>query len=128
MTTRPVLAAVMPAATFVVWFPLIALAPFLVLAAPHFWPTGLENVLFFLPQAVFPYNTFTAAPPHPGPRVWPGLWVVYWIIVGAAFYYLTRRFRSLRAFLLAGPTIFLCTLVLQLLISAFGLYFELDGP
>jgi hypothetical protein len=112
---------------FVAWFPLALIGAFVALSLPRL-PAGLGNALFFFPQFAFPYNTFTAAPPNPGPRVWPGFWIMYWALVGIAFAVSTRQRRVWSAFLIAAPTIFLATLVLRALIGALGLYHELDGP
>jgi hypothetical protein len=114
-------------AAFAAWFPLSLVGAFVALSLPRL-PAGLGNALFFFPQFAFPYNTFTAAPPNPGPRVWPGFWIVYWVAVGIAFAVSTRRRRVLTAFLIAAPTIFVATILLRTLIGALGLYHELDGP
>jgi len=116
------------AALFVAWVPIVALAPILVVVAHKVMPTALQNFLFSWPQAALPYNTFHGAPPQVGARIWPGLWLLYWLAIAAAFAFVTRRFRPLRAFLLAGLVIVVFMFGLHVLIGAAGLYFELDGP
>ena len=113
---------------FSAWAPIVALMPIVALALHRILPTGLQSLLFFWPQAAVPYNTFHGAPPHVGARVWPGLWVAYWLAIAILFGVGTRRVRGPWAFFLAGAVIVVFTIALQLLLAATGLYFELDGP
>lgn len=121
-------AAAVRAALLLLWVPIVLLVPLLVLGLHRHLPSALENLLFVWPLAAFPLDTYHGAPPHAGARVWPGWWVIYWILVLIAFAFRTRRIRLSWAFALAGLTALGGTLLLQGLISASGLHFELGVP
>jgi hypothetical protein len=116
------------AALLFAWAPIVLGSPLLAILAHSFLPTSVSNWLFFWPQMAYPYNTFTAPPPQAGPRLWPGFWILFWLVVAAGFVWRVGLLRPRTVFLLAGVVVLVGTILLQAYISSAGLYFELDGP
>ncbi len=113
---------------FLGWLPLIWVSPFVAIGLHVVLPRLLGNFLFFWPQSFFPYQTFHHGPPNVEGRVWPGVWVIYWLVIACWYAWFTRQRRASVAFVLAGLAVLLATIALHMAISGLGLYFELDGP
>ena len=100
---------------------MLLLGPYVAFSVNRFLPFPLENVLFFLPQIVFPAGWTKA-----GQNTW---WFIpIWGAVVLAFGWFSRGRRGPLVWLTAAAVIVLTTIALHLLMPMLGMRFELDGP
>ena len=142
---RPAKAAALQ--TPVRWAPLVALVvlalwlAFFAVAGPYVaWRLAMVpgmriplDVLFFLPQLMFPFFGAVQRGPSGGTAAFSaaaqyGLTVILWGTVAVAFVYLARRYRLRRLMWLAPVAILAVTLVVNVVLVFAGAGVELDGP
>jgi hypothetical protein len=123
--------SLVPAVTIIVCLIAVLCGPFLVFEAYEFGyvdkiPTSVVNWMFFGPQYVFPFNTYTAA--KNSVRVSPFVWILTWIVVVVSFSWFCRKLNFGLSIIAALATIAITTMAMHVVFAWLGWRFNLDGP